>query len=69
MATLIRHLDYISIKFGTLDMEISTLLTSLNTMNKLPLQWKPVLSYSRLFVYIGIYEIKCFQVTDKKWKH
>lgn len=69
MATLIRHLDYISIKCGALDMEMSTLLTSLNKMNELPLQWKPILSYSRLFVYIGIYEIECFQVTDKKWKH
>lgn len=49
-------------------MEMLTLLTSLNKMNKLPLQWKPILWCSRLFVYIGIYEIKCFQVTDKKWK-
>ena len=38
MATLIRRLDYISIKCGALDMEMSTLLTSLNKMNELPLQ-------------------------------
>lgn len=43
MATLMRCLNWISIKFGVLDMEIWTLPTSLNKMNKLQLQWKSAL--------------------------
>lgn len=46
-----------------------TLPSSLYKMNKLSLQWKPILWCFGLFVHIGIYEIKCFQVTGKKWKH
>lgn len=58
-----------NIKFGVLDMEMWALPTSLNKMNKLPLQGKPILRCLGLFVSIGIYEIRCFQVTGKKWKH
>ena len=47
MAALIKCLNCVRVKFGVLDMEMGTLPTSLNKMNKLSLQWNPVLCVVR----------------------